>query len=643
MKLEKLEIESFKRIRSLTIEANGRNVAVYGDNETGKTTIADAFFFLLTGKDSRGQADFSIKTIDKETEEVLHNLAHSVKGTFSVNGENVVIKREFVEKYTRKRGAATQEHTGHTTNFFIDSVPKSEKEYNAKIAGICPADLLGLLISPTAFSSLHWTKQRAALLEVCGDVSIESVIATDPDFSAIPALLNGKSVDDWKKITAGRRQEINKRLVEIPARIDELKKSDPELTNTNALGLVEQLKKLREQLATKNAEVASVEAGGGAASLRTRIQVEEKKMQDIKDGHERSARVVRQDIADDLATAKYTVTQNKMMAEGDARRVASINEDIQGKTAVIADLGQQWKDAQAMVFVAGLCPTCQQEIPGDQVEAARAAFNLTRSQKLEGISTKGFAFKERLATLNKELEEARQEAARHSDLAVTANNKILELQTALANIDKTTPTAEELPEYQEAKRERDAIQVELADISAGKTGILIELTSQAASIQDFITAAEADLAKIEQHHKTTDRIAELGTEEKTLAGEYAKLEGQLNVIDNFTRAKVRMLDERINSRFQIVRFKMTEEQINGGLADTCVMTVDGVPYPDLNNAARIQGGLDIIRTLSGYHNFRPPVIVDNNESVTSLPDMGDTQVISLFVSADDKNLRVVVQ
>jgi len=216
-----------------------------------------------------------------------------------------------------------------------------------------------------------------------------------------------------------------------------------------------------------------------------------------------------------------------------------------------------------------------------------------------------------------------------------------ELQTSLANVEKNAPSAEELPEYIEAKREADAIKIELDNISTGNTGILEKLKAEAETIQQSIKTSEFDIAAIEQHQRNADRIGELAAEEKKLAGEYAKLEGQLNIIDNFTRAKVRMLDERINSHFQIVKFKMTEEQINGGLADTCVMTIGGVPYPDLNNAARIQGGLDIIRTLSGYHKFAPPVVIDNRESVTSIPDMGDTQVVSLFVSEQDKSLRVV--
>lgn len=640
MKLDRLIINSFKGIMRMQIDANCRNVGIWGDNATGKTSIADAIFWLLFGKDSRGQADFSIKPIDPVTGEELHNLNHSVDAIFSMeNGGKITLKRELTESWIKKRGSASSEFSGHNTAYFVDGVPSKKKEYDAAIAAICPEHLFSLLCSPTAFSSLHWAKQRAILLEVCGDVSDQDVIATDSNLAGVPAILAGKTVENWKKIVTGRRQEINKRMVEIPARIDELKKSEPELTNTNSLLLVGQLTKLREQLAAKNVEVATVTAGGGAASLQDRLVVENKKLESIKAQHEHITKTAKQNIENGLSAARCSSTESKSWVESDARRISIINEDIKNVTDAITVLAQQWKEVQGQLFTPGPCPTCGQDIPVEQTDSARAAFNLERSKKIEDISTKGFANREKLAALKVGLANAQAEAVAHQEQVSAANNKILELHAALVNIDKTTPAAEELPEYQEAKRERDAIQVELDAIASGNTRILEKLTAEGSAIQDQIKVAEADLAKIEQHHKTTDRVNELGAEEKNLAAEFAKLEGQLNVIDNFTRAKVRMLDERINGRFEFVRFRMSEEQINGGLADTCVMTIDGVPYQDLNSAARIQGGLDIIRTLSAYHNFRPPVIVDNNESVTRLPDMGDTQVISLFVSAEDKTLR----
>ena len=100
-----------------------------------------------------------------------------------------------------------------------------------------------------------------------------------------------------------------------------------------------------------------------------------------------------------------------------------------------------------------------------------------------------------------------------------------------------------------------------------------------------------------------------------------------------------MLSEEINGHFQYAKFKLFEEQINGGIAECCEVTYKGVDYSDLNNAARISVGIDIINTLCKLNDKFAPVIVDNAESVTNiLPTT--SQMICLVVSADDDALRV---
>jgi len=109
------------------------------------------------------------------------------------------------------------------------------------------------------------------------------------------------------------------------------------------------------------------------------------------------------------------------------------------------------------------------------------------------------------------------------------------------------------------------------------------------------------------------------------------------------RTKVNLLEEKINSKFKYARFKLFKDQINGGLEETCETLYEGVPYSSgLNNAARINVGLDIINTLNDYYGISAPIFVDNAEAVTELIET-DSQLISLVVSKKDKQLRVVNQ
>ena len=101
-----------------------------------------------------------------------------------------------------------------------------------------------------------------------------------------------------------------------------------------------------------------------------------------------------------------------------------------------------------------------------------------------------------------------------------------------------------------------------------------------------------------------------------------------------------MLENAINSNFEIVKFRLFDTQINGGLVECCDTLVNGVPFSDVNNAHKIIAGLDIIKTISRFHNRTAPIFIDNRESINDLCKI-DAQVISLVVTTDPK-LRIGV-
>ena len=85
MKLKKLTLTNFKGCRSFCLDTDGgQSVSVYGDNATFKTTIFDAFLFLLFEKNSLGAKDFDIKTRD-EHGNVIPAINHEVEGVFEID------------------------------------------------------------------------------------------------------------------------------------------------------------------------------------------------------------------------------------------------------------------------------------------------------------------------------------------------------------------------------------------------------------------------------------------------------------------------------------------------------------------------------------------------------------------------------
>jgi hypothetical protein len=135
------------------------------------------------------------------------------------------------------------------------------------------------------------------------------------------------------------------------------------------------------------------------------------------------------------------------------------------------------------------------------------------------------------------------------------------------------------------------------------------------------------------------RIEELKIDEKKLSAEYEKLESELYLIEQFIKTKVSLLTDRINAKFEVVRFKLFNILINGGIEDCCEITVGGVPFNSgLNNGARINAGLEIVRVMQEHYKLKAPVFADNAEAVNNLVDVG-CQMIRLYVS-DDKQLRI---
>jgi len=93
--LTKLTLENFKGIKRFTLEP-GNSCIVRGQNASGKTTLMDAFLWLLFGKDSQGKADFALKTLDNGEE--IPNLDHAVEGVFDIDGKEITLKKVLKER-----------------------------------------------------------------------------------------------------------------------------------------------------------------------------------------------------------------------------------------------------------------------------------------------------------------------------------------------------------------------------------------------------------------------------------------------------------------------------------------------------------------------------------------------------------------
>ena len=652
--LRRLTLRNFKGIREFVMDADDAGVSVYGDNATGKTTLFDAFVWLLFDKDSQNRKDFEVKTLDKDGQ-AAHGLEHEVEGVFSWNGKEITLRKVYSEKWTKQRGSAEKVFTGHTTDYFVDGVPVAKGEYEKRIALIVDEKVFRLLSDPSYFNEqLHWQDRRKLLLEICGDISDKDVIASDSGLSALLDILGQRSLDDHRKVIAAQRTKINKDIEQIPVRISEVQRGLPDVEGLDASGIAGDLSALKADRKAKMEELTRAEQGGGVAEKQSRLSEVRSKILDLEVSFRRKAE-------DALGEKRGALQDAKLAAQAAEREAARLDgealrhaEEVNRLTGRLEELREQWHQVSSEEFAyaeADVCPTCGQDLPEQMVAEARekalSAFNLFKSERLERINADGKSAKALRDQAQTENKRCSSEAETHRKRAEAFAKRVAALQAELDKMLSRRSEVATTPEYTKLTAERDALAQAIERLQDGSKADLDGLRAEIAALDEAVGALERSSAQMTQREAGEKRIAELQAEENKLAVEYERLEKELYLTEEFIRAKVRLLEDRINSRFRYARFKLFDVQVNGGLTECCETLHKGVPYgTNLNRGARINIGLDIINTLTEHYAFAAPIWIDNAEAVTRLIPV-DTQVIRLVVCAPDKtwkpgeNLRVV--
>lgn len=649
--LERLTLRNFKGFREFVLDTNGGNVDAFGDNGTGKTTLFDAFIWCLFGKDSANRTEqlFEIKELDSFGNVLQHKLEHQVEAVTLVDGRRKTFRRVYKEKWTQKRGAAHDTFEGHKTDYYVDGVPVQQKEYKEEVAALIQEDLFKLLTSPTFFNEqLDKKERRKVLLEVCGDITDAEVIHSNVALEQLPSILGDLTIDKRIAYVKNRQKSINTELKELPIRISEANRSMPDVSELDEELLQEDIDTLQAQKKAKEEELVLIHSGGAVAAQEKRLREIESGLLDIKSR-------LQSESLDKAAHKRHEVSQLqndfdaiRRQVDDKQRRIKQNEFDIENRNQDASRLRKEWQEENAKVYEGhnhtDNCPTCGQALPFDQLAEAQAkavaAFNKSKSERIEQISSRGRAASDQLkqleqanVRLQEEITMLKEQQASKQEVLRTAELELEEIRSGIQD-----PAAD--PEYKKLQEEAEKVKQEIVQLRESAKDAYAKVQQEVFSIQADLINLEQDKAKFAQVTKLQRRIAELEGEEKRLAAEYEQLEGELFLMEEFTKTKVSLLESKINSKFRFTRFKLFNEQINGGLEETCVATYNGVPFDGgLNSAARTNVGIDIINALSEHYGFSAPIFIDNAESVTQLLDT-DAQVIRLVVSEQDKKLRI---
>ena len=640
MKLTKLELLNFKGLTSFTLDLKG-DVVIRGDNATGKTTVFDSVCWLLFGKDSLDRADFEIKTLDGG--EPIHKVNHEVTGTFTLDeGGTVELKRVYREKYSSPRGGEVT-LTGHTTDYFVDGVPKKEKEYKEMVSSLVDENIFKLITNPLYFNETYsWQNRRKLLLEMCGDISDEDVIASHDDLKALADILSGHSVDDHRKVVASKKATINKELDMLPVRIDEALRGKPEVTaNPEVLRLnidtlnadIEKLENDKallqngHSIVDKRAELKDVQRK--IMARETELQMEYKKQYSFKSNE-----------YDSVVAEIHNMTSKLKDVR---RRRIDANKEIDYLQNTVNELSLEFEAINKEAFAIDIdtnCPTCGQPLPDDQIKSSRDKaelnFNKQKSKRLEEINNMIGLKNNAIANIKEKLQELDAEAKNTDGIDVKERRKadlINEIELL------KPPVLEDDEVYFDLKAEELMLQMAIDEDNSDYSEEIAELEIKISDNKTERMKLEQELNKFAEIKRIELRVSELEAKQAELSEEKMKLDEASYLIDEFVKAKVNMLEESINARFKLARFKMFNVMLNGNVEECCETTYKGVPYRSMNNAARINVGLDIINALTSYFKVNAPVFIDNAEAVTDFIPV-NSQTIKLIVDESEPQLVV---
>lgn len=627
---------------------------ILGANGLGKSRHFNAFCWLLFGKDSEDRKDFNVRSYD-EHHNLLHHCECSVEATLIVDGEELTIKREFAEQWTKPRGQAEEVFSGNVTLCTWNGTPIKVTEYQNRVNEYIINDtLFKMLTNPKYFTEkMKWQDQREVLLQMAGVKSDEEIAASNEEFKKLLDILSNKSLSDYRKEIAAAKKRLKVELNEIGPRIDQTQKMMPEAEDWTTIE--NEIKEINEQISSLTALVQGF-ASADEAKANERIAISREiarlmeMLQELKDAQQQDAtkqasdaNAEKRDVESKLKTSNSELSTINIDKGRVKERVGYITKQVSEITYQLTKMRQDWYNINAAEYSGSdICPCCGQLLPEEKRIEARKLFADKKQKDIISLNARGMQLKGQLEDLNTELATKESEEATLEKALADKQEEINKLYEQLSSMkEKTTSDfifgdTEEMIAIQNKIKELGAKRDEVSTQSDNE--VLKEIESKRDSLADERKSLEERLQKREQIEKANKEIKRLENLGRDLSQQIADVEQREYIAAQFTKKKIEDCETRINAMFELVKFQLFDYTQDGNEFECCTCLVGGVPYATANSAGQVNAGLDIIRSLCKFNNVCAPIFCDGSESVNSFIEM-PSQMIFLKVT-DDKRLIV---
>lgn len=623
--LQNLMVKNFKGIKNLELNFNGENAVIAGQNGTGKTTVADAWFWLLTGSNLDGQSKYNIIELDDGSMPVDHQEAEVV-ATILANEKTIYLKKIYKQLWTKKRGQAESNFTGHTTEHFWNDTPVSAKEYQSRLDMICPSSIIRALTDVHFFCSrLKPSDRRQELINLAGDLSLEAICSDYPELKELPEIVGDQTVSDVLAMLKHLKKQLQRELKEIPIEINAKREEIEDFENINVGDVKAKIVDLEEKISKKKNELVAVNNGLISIELR-------QKKADLESKLFSTESQLRKEFQSD-SEAQIKIKNKAVYERGDKLdRMDTLNREMANIDRKIGNLEDDKKklvDAfRAAKSGDNICHCCGQNLPQDQID-----------KQLDSINRDGMQIKDKIESLKAEKKNKHAEFMKYSEESEylrSIEGKAVEVIEGLTDDLQASIKSAKDPIINEIKEIEDKIGAN--DNDAEKK----ELESEIALLQSQCDGERTVLASIAQAEKTMANIRGKEKKLKHVAMSFEATERKLYMLELYSRKRSEYIEETVSKKFEITAWKLFEDQVNQGIREICEPTYNGIPYStDLNTGAKIQVGLDVIKALSKHNNINMPIFIDNSESVTDWLVDVENQLVKLVANSEFKELEII--
>lgn len=614
IELKTMTLQNFKKERSKTITF-AHNTIISGGNETGKSTVYDAYLWCLFGTTSRPGA--TVQTLDKHNN-VIHKLETSVVVILNYNDErDVKIERRLSERWKGK-DTPEEKFLGTTQAHFVDDVPCSVSAFKEKLNSLCDFDDWFMLSNINLFWTYKVDVRRKILMSLAGEINEENLMAQ------YPAVYKGvktekKDIAEMLTQQKATRKKANDELQTIPAKVQaqDMLKSDEDFA---------QLEKEKNEI---DKQISSIDASLQGVIVNVD---EQKEYQNRLAEEERKYEKTRKEWADEHFACindafKKVNTAADEMREAIRIQKKNIDNNVENGcrlsllTKEFNELMQQWNNVNEKEFnfaQTDVCPVCgrpyTEEMKSKEYENAVAEFNAHKSGELARIQKAASEKNSQIAIIKGNIKTFEQiTAIKDNENVKTKTDAHNVLSAGLAKIKAETW------EQSEEKKKADA-SLQAIKSTEPTTEVDASAKENKRKKQE-LTVKRDDLIKRIFGRDLNERIEKekekLDARSRELAQIVADCNEVIRQIKEYKKAKIAIVENNVNSFFSLIRWKFYEQNItNDDEKEVCTaIDSNGVDYNNTNDGTVINMGIDIINGISKAKNVYVPLFVDRKESV----------------------------